>query len=113
VPEVKKPRARRKKADVVDDAPAVVEAAEEAPKPKRARKAKVAVVEDAPAALVAEAPEPVVENTPKPKRARTKKAAAETAAAEPSVTTSAPAEEQAADGSPRRGWWQRTFGNEE
>jgi len=102
-------------------------------KPKRTRKKKVEAVE-AEAAPVVEAPveaapEPVAEEAPaKPKRTRKKKVEAVEAEA---VTEAAPAVEAApvaadaapaeaadgeegegenADGSPRRGWWQRTFG---
>ncbi|WHU01915.1 Rne/Rng family ribonuclease [Sphingomonas sp. NIBR02145] len=108
--------------------------AEEAPaKPKRTRKKKVEAVE-AEAAPVVEAPaevvaEPVAEEAPaKPKRTRKKKV--ETVEAEPAPAVEAtPVAEQAApaesvaeadaeaegegegeDGTPRRGWWQRTFG---
>ncbi|WP_374412920.1 ribonuclease E/G [Novosphingobium colocasiae] len=130
---VKPKRTRRKKADepaaevVAAEAEAEVEAvAEEAPaKPKRARRKKAdepaaeAIVADAPAAdgEAAEAPA-------KAKRPRRKKADA----AEPAIASAAPAEpvataeaapEPVSDGdgagedgdSPRRGWWQRTFGN--
>jgi ribonuclease E len=107
--------------------------AEEAPaKPKRTRKKKVEAVE-AEAAPAVEAPvevvaEPVAEEAPaKPKRTRKKKvdasvaeAAAEPAPAveaapEPVAEEAAPAEpaaegEEGEDGTPRRGWWQRTFG---
>lgn len=133
-------RTRRKKADVAaEEAPAaeaVTEApaepaaevaAEEAPaKPKRTRRKKADVAaEEAPAA---EAPaEPVVEvaaeEAPaKPKRTRKKKVEAEAAPAEaePAVETApaadvaaeAAAEAEAGEGgeTPRRGWWQRTFG---
>lgn len=110
-------RARRKKADA-DEAPAAEApaaevapepAAEEAPaKPKRARKAKVAaepVVE-----AVEPEPEVAAEPAAKPKRSR-KKVVAEEAA--PAATTSAEpvAAEADGDGTPRRGWWQRTFGD--
>ncbi|NKI99189.1 ribonuclease E/G [Novosphingobium sp. SG707] len=129
-------RVRRKKADaapveaVVEAAPAEAApaepAAEEAPaKPKRVRRKKAdaapveAVVEAAPA-------EPAAEEAPaKPKRVRRKKADAapveapvEAAPAEVAVeaapvetpTEAAPAAEDDASASPRRGWWQRTFG---
>ncbi|WP_342251277.1 Rne/Rng family ribonuclease [Sphingomonas sp. OTU376] len=108
--------------------------AEEAPaKPKRTRKKKVEAVETE-AAPAVEAPvevvaEPVAEEAPaKPKRTRKKKV--ETVEAEPAPAVEAtPVAEQAApaesvaeadaeaegegegeDGTPRRGWWQRTFG---
>ncbi|EJL35341.1 ribonuclease E/G [Novosphingobium sp. AP12] len=120
---------RRKKADAAEAAEVAVEApveaaiepvAEEAPaKAKRAPRRKKAEAE-APVEVVAE------EAAAKPKRApRRKKAEASAApgeatvaAAEPEATSAeAPADEAApadaqseADGSPRRGWWQRTFG---
>jgi len=129
-------RVRRKKVDaapveaVVEAAPAEAApaepVAEEAPaKPKRVRRKKAdaapveAVVEVAPA-------EPVAEEAPaKPKRVRRKKADAapveapvEAAPAEVAVeaapvetpTEATPAAEDDASASPRRGWWQRTFG---
>ncbi|AMK24940.1 MULTISPECIES: Rne/Rng family ribonuclease [unclassified Sphingobium] len=106
--------------------------AEEAPaKPKRTRRKKVEpVAEEA----VAAEPAPVAEEAPaKPKRTRRKKAdpvVEETAAAEAApaiqapVEAASPAETAEAvtvngeagdegeneDGTPRRGWWQRTFG---
>jgi ribonuclease E len=114
----------------VEEAPTIAEAietvAEEpAPKPKARRPRKKA---DAPVAEAA--PEPVTEaapeEAPKPKARRSRKKAE--AAAEPAADEAAPApaEEQTAaepgtgetsedatseDGAtPRRGWWQRTFG---
>jgi ribonuclease E len=134
-----KRRSRRKKADdaepVAEEAPAAEEApvaaeapvAEEAPaKPKRAprrKKADAAVAEEA---APAEAPvtEAAADEAPaKPKRApRRKKVetadeaevaqeaapAAEVAAIGDPETASAAMEDQS--GEPRRGWWQRTFG---
>ena len=99
-------RGRRKKVDIAAEAEAaaaqaapVVDApaAEEAPaKPKRARRKKADTVTEAAAAPVVEAP--VVAE-----------AAPETGTAE---TISADGDEngQNEDGTPRRGWWQRTFG---
>ena len=116
-------------------APVSVESAEEAPvKPKRSRRKKAndaePVIEAAPAP-VADAAE-ATEAPPKTKRPRRKAAAAEapvttqattqatTPAAGPAVESAAEASaepgaqaasEPAADaGPPRRGWWQRTFG---
>ncbi|MDB5705903.1 MAG: ribonuclease, partial [Sphingomonas bacterium] len=122
---------------VVEAAPVVVEAeAEAAPaKPKRARRGKAAAPE-AEAVVAEPAPEPVViveapveEVAAKPKRARKPKAAALEAATADAVVSAiplgddadgaAPADEMAGGeidpdpgeaGSPRRGWWQRTFG---
>jgi ribonuclease E len=115
---------------------AVVEPVAEAPaaKPRRSRKKAVdATVEDSAAAPVeapaAVAPAPVGEEAPAPAPKRRSRAKAAPASAEP-VTVEAPADEPAAiaepatessdasetdatdgDGnSPRRGWWQRTFG---
>ena len=115
---------------VAADAPADTDA-EAAPKPKRSRRkkadveAEAAAVEPEVAADVAE--EPAAE---KPKRARRKKAdvAAEvvpvtattpdaTEASEPAASDGTETPEQTAQdaeddaaGAPRRGWWQRTFG---
>ena len=121
-------------AEAVTEVAAPVEAApepvaEEAPaKPKRTRKKKVEAVE-AEAAPAVEAPvevvaEPVAEEAPvKPKRTRKKKV--ESVEAEPAPAEAAPvaqdteaaevdgeaeAEGENPDGTPRRGWWQRTFG---
>ena len=132
-------RSRRKKADaateaapvaepVVEEAPVVVaEPAEAEPeaakaKPKRAPRKKKADAE----AEAVPAPEPgaaaaavEAEAAPaKPKRAPRKKkadAVASDAAPAESVTAEAPVAEQPAEpevpaASPRRGWWQRTFG---
>ncbi len=129
--EVAKPkRSRRKKAEpvaeeaveaaatpVAEEPAAEVAPAEEAPaKPKRSRR-KAAVAEaPAEASVEAEAPaeaapepEAAAEAPAKPKRSRAKKAApveAETALAAPAPDEGEPAEA----GEPRRGWWQRTFG---
>lgn len=111
-----KPKRARKKAPAAETEP--VAAAEVAPtpdateaaadepaaKPKRTRKKKTdeAPVEaEAPAA-----PEVQADEAPaKPKRTRKKAVAAQ---AEPSATVQP---EEGEPGSPRRGWWQRTFGN--
>ena len=129
-------RTRRKKADVAAEAtPDAAPVAEEAPapapeaeaepvaeaapaKPKRAPRKKKAEAE-AEAAPVAEAVvEPAADEAPaKPKRAPRKKkveAVASDAAPAETVTAEAPvaevAEESAPAAAPRRGWWQRTFG---
>ena len=128
-PAPKKRASRRKK--VADEAPAetaeVAEVgAEEAPKPKRTRRKKAdaeVAVEEAPVAepakpkrtrKKAEKPADDVPAEPattveKPKRSRRKKAddapVATTAVEAPAAET--PASD---DGSPKRGWWQRTFG---
>ncbi len=123
-PAAEKPkRTRRKKAEPAEAAAEVV--AEEAPapaaeKPKRTRRKKAEPAEAAAEAVVEEAPAPVAE---KPKRTRRKKAepaeaaaevvaepAAEVVAEPAPAEAAAPAEEAAADATPRRGWWQRTFG---
>jgi len=110
---------------VAEEAPA----AEEKPKRKpRRTKAQIAA-EEAAAAAAAEAPveaEPVVEAEAEPakpapkKRAPRKTKAAAAAAAENAATASDVAEagetivaegEETPEGEPRRGWWQRTFGN--
>ena len=116
-------------APVAETAP--VEAVAEMPAPKRRRSRKSAadaVVEAAPEPV---APEPVAEladeaPAPKPRRSRKKaepaaEPVAETAAeaapepavqaaSEPAAADGGAGEEQAEDGTPRRGWWQRTFG---
>ena len=113
----------------VEAAPAVeAPAAEEAPaKPKRSRKkaapAETVVAESAPEPVADVVPEaPAEEAAPaKPKRTRKKPAAAAAAPEAPVVETAAP--ETAAPAAaepeapaepappPRKGWWQRTFGN--
>ncbi|MEW9856928.1 ribonuclease E/G [Novosphingobium sp. M1R2S20] len=132
-----KKRTRRKKPDAATseqtaDATAVGSDAEPAPKPKRVRRKKTDSASEAPA----EATESVANEEaapPKPKRTRRAKAAAPAAATSETVAStseqpaseSAPAPEPSAQpvaanedaaseqtsGKPRRGWWQRTFGN--
>ena len=123
----KKPRrrtSRAKAADVAEVVEAPVEVAAEeavAEKPKRTRKKKVdadgaeAAVEAAPApepAAPAAAEEAVAE---KPKRTRKKKvdaeAAPEAAAEAPASDDASASEAEGSTDSPRRGWWQRTFGD--
>ncbi|WP_374280453.1 ribonuclease E/G [Novosphingobium sp.] len=120
-------------AEAVVEAEAPAEAAaEEAPaKPKRTRKKKAEAESPAETAVEAEAPvEAAAEEAPaKPKRTRKKKVEAE-APAEVPAAEEAPAEAPAAaeaeapakaesaeapaaeeePAAPRRGWWQRTFG---
>ncbi|MBO9517342.1 MAG: ribonuclease E/G [Porphyrobacter sp.] len=130
-----KPRGRRRKAEPkVEEAETAAEApveaseeaaAEPAPKPKRTRRKKAdveaeAAAEAAPAEVVELAPEPAAEEAPKPKRTRRKKAEAPAEAeAAPEPTPAPDAANDAngeadateeATGTPRRGWWQRTFG---
>ncbi|KGB53199.1 RNAse E [Sphingopyxis sp. LC81] len=117
---------------VAEEAPV----AEEKPKRKRApRKTKAAAAAEAEAAEAAEAPvveAPAVEvpaaeapaeaeaepakPAPKKRASRAKKAVAAEAAAEPATAgevepVAADGEGEGPDGEPRRGWWQRTFGN--
>ncbi|MFC3174237.1 Rne/Rng family ribonuclease [Novosphingobium bradum] len=124
---VEAPAAEAPVAEAAVEAPAEA-AAEEAPaKPKRTRKKVTPAAEAAPAeALAPEAAvEAAAEEAPaKPKRTRKKAAAAAEAetpavsvaaapepASEPAADTAASAGADDADGaSPRRGWWQRTFG---
>ncbi|MBL9072030.1 MAG: ribonuclease E/G [Sphingopyxis sp.] len=111
---------------VAADAEAPV--AEEKPKRKRApRKPKAAVVTEtaeteaveAPVVEAAPAAEPeAAKPAPKKRASRAKKAAAVEAAPEAATTSdretvAADGEEsgEGPDGEPRRGWWQRTFGN--
>ncbi|BBB14302.1 Rne/Rng family ribonuclease [Sphingopyxis sp. FD7] len=113
---------------VAEEAPP---AAGEKPKRKRApRKSKAAVEAAEAGAVVAEAaPEsaeavaaaPAAEPTkpaPKKRASRAKKAVAAEASSEPAtaseaepVAADAGEASETADGEPRRGWWQRTFGN--
>ena len=100
----KKPRRRSAKAKVEIEAPVetapIVEAELPVDKPKRSRKNVDTVAE------AAAAPATVVEaEAPKPKRARKAKAEAEPVAADADGGLED-------DGTPRRGWWQRTFGPE-
>jgi ribonuclease E len=116
-----KPRSRRRKADSAPAAeavsppePVVAEAAtpEAAAKPRRSRKPKAAepvselkALAEAPVEVPAEAQaEAPAEASPaKPSRARKPKAQAADAKAEETVSAEAAT-------SPRKGWWQRTFG---
>ncbi len=104
-------RARRKKADpdVVEAAPEPV--AVEAPpeKPKRGRKPKADMIVAAPEGPVTEAAVAEAAPAEKPKRSRAKKAEASEAPV-PAAAAAAVVEPTSEDGSPRRGWWQRTFG---
>ncbi|NBW74763.1 MAG: ribonuclease E/G [Sphingomonadaceae bacterium] len=112
-----KPKRTRKKAapiaveaEIVEAAPAEPEVAAEEPvaKPKRTRKKKA---DGAPIETEASVAEPVAEEVveeeapAKPKRSRKKAVAAD---AEPAATVQQDEDEA---GTPRRGWWQRTFGN--
>ena len=122
-------RSRRKKADdapvseevpeaVVEVAPAPV-AEEAATKPKRIRRKKDDAAPEsvaAPEPVVEPAPEPVAEEpTAKPKRSR-KKPAAEAVAEPVAAAAEEPVAEAAEPTAPaapaRKGWWQRTFGND-
>ena len=129
-PIAKPKRSRRKKADdapvseaapeaVVDVAPEPV-AEEPTAKPKRSRRKKD---DGAPESVAA--PEPVIEAVPEPvaeepaaKPKRSRKKPASEAVAEPVAAAAEPvaAEEPVAEAAepaapPRKGWWQRTFGN--
>ena len=131
----RRPRARKAKespeaevAEVAVETPAEAPADEAPAKPKRTRRKKADVEAEAatPAPVEAEAEAPA-----KPKRTRRKKADAEPATAGPavdvapttgkvSVSVAEPTVTESAEGddlqteddgsSPRRGWWQRTFG---
>ena len=127
----RRPRARAADAVETIAAPApepVADVIEAAPEPaaKTKRSRKKAVTEEAPAEVVVEAapvvPEPVAEEAaaekPKPKGRAPRRKAADVAAEEaPAIPLNAGdegPEDADADpgeaGSPRRGWWQRTFG---
>jgi len=128
----RRPRAR--KADAAAEAPAQPEFVGEAPapKPRRTRRKAVAEtgaaeVEGAEAGAVAAEPAAPAEEAPKPRRRpRARKAEADAAPApaaveaEPEAVAAEPeaqpeaetAEADTGDApAPRRGWWQRTFGN--
>jgi ribonuclease E len=119
---VAKAKARRRPRAAKADATETVEAVEasvvtengvEAPKPKATRRRKA----EAPAEVadVVEIAAPATEEAVKPKRPRARKAVAEANGTTASfVEAPAEAENQsepdAEPASPRRGWWQRTFG---
>ena len=121
-------RSRRKKADdapvseevpeaVVEVAPAPV-AEEAATKPKRIRRKRDDAAPESVAAsepVVEPAPEPVAEEpAAKPKRSRKKpaEAVAEPVAAAAEEPVAEAAEPTAPAAPARKGWWQRTFGND-
>lgn len=105
-------RVRRKKADDAVDAPTAPEAAapvtddqpEAKPKRTRAKKADAAPAE-AVSAAVEEAP---AKPAAKPRARKAKADAAPAASGGDADTASSDTD---ADGGPRRGWWQRTFGD--
>jgi len=126
----KKPRRRTSRAKAADVAEVVEAPVVEAPvdvvaeeavaeKPKRTRKKKVdaAVTEAAVEAAPEPAPAPAVAEpaAEKPKRTRKKKvdaeAAPEAAAEAPASDDASASEAEGSTDSPRRGWWQRTFGD--
>jgi ribonuclease E len=111
-PVEEKPKRRsRKKKDDEEVAPVadVVEApAEEAAPPKRSRRKKAEVTEAAEPQAV-EAETPVEAPAPKARKSRAKAAEAPVADNDANGAEGQP-DEPAADGTARRGWWQRTFG---
>jgi len=126
-PVAEKPKRRSRKkvteeivAEPVAEAAPAPQAEAEAPaKPKRSRKKAVEAAPDVPAAAEAPAAPAEPEAAPAPRRRRTTKVAAAVptlaaaeAAAEPVAAEGVEPEsgETNADGTPRRGWWQRTFG---
>jgi ribonuclease E len=122
-PVVEKPKRRSRKKvtedvvvePVVEAAPVPTPEAEAPAKPKRSRK-KAAEPAPAPEPVVAEVPAAApaeAEAAPAPRRRRSTKAAvaAETAPAPVAANGAEPEDaETEDDGTPRRGWWQRTFG---
>ncbi|HKR15915.1 ribonuclease E/G [Rhizorhapis sp.] len=110
-PVEEKPKRGRRKAAPKAVAPAETEAETVVEKPKRTRRKKVeaeaAEPETAAPAFAETAPEvaPVVEPA-----AATEEAAPATAEPAPANDANGQAAEEE-DGTPRRGWWQRTFGN--
>jgi len=126
-PVAEKPKRRSRKkvteeivAEPVAEAAPAPQAEAEAPaKPKRSRKKAVEAAPDVPTAAEAPAAPAEPEAAPAPRRRRTTKVAAAVptlaaaeAAAEPVAAEGVEPEsgETNADGTPRRGWWQRTFG---
>jgi ribonuclease E len=116
----KTPRRRAPKKGAEDAVVEAEPAETAAEKPKRVRKAKAAVADDAAPAADAPAADEVAP-AEKPKRGRKKvEAVAASAAADPVVVSKPKAAKpakavssetaEAPDESPRRGWWQRTFG---
>jgi ribonuclease E len=129
----RRPRARKRDEGETVEAPAEAEAAPEpapvaeaeAPKPKRGRRKKaepeaalpVEAFVETPVAEEAPVPEAANDAAP-PKRRRTKKAVAAETGAEADAAAGGPAApagdageaDEDDDGTPRRGWWQRTFG---
>ncbi|MFK4004257.1 Rne/Rng family ribonuclease [Qipengyuania sp. NPDC077563] len=120
-------RTRRKKADT--ETTEATSEGDEAPKPKRTRRKK-ADANTAPSDEAASGETQAEASAEKPKRTRRKKAApevaeqvkedmavvagpeqtAQTAEAENDKSEAAEAEKPKADAKPKRGWWQRTFG---
>ena len=98
----RRPRARKAEEPV---APALMDAAE-APKPKAPRRKKAAEPAEAEPEADGDAEAPA-----KPKRTRARKAPATPVESVPEpVNDAAPEAEPEEVGAPRRGWWQRTFG---
>jgi ribonuclease E len=133
----RRPRVRKEAVAVsevaVEGTPAEVPVAEvpvveEAPKPRRGGRRKMSEeaaspIEAATEAPVTEAAAPTetvapADETPKPRRSRTRKAAAAAEAptvegpvsSDETITEAANDGETSDGGPPRRGWWQRTFG---
>jgi ribonuclease E len=98
-----------------EPAPARPEPAEESKPKKRVRK-KAAIVDEAPAKVDAVEPEQVEPEAKKPARKRRGKAVVEAPEAQPEATpvpvpaANNDAAEPEETGEPRRGWWQKTFG---
>ncbi|NCA01101.1 MAG: ribonuclease E/G [Sphingomonadaceae bacterium] len=132
-PKTRRRPARAKAAEAVVAEPAAVDEAPAAEKPKRTRRKKADGADDVAAPVapsVADAPASA-DVAEKPKRSRAKKPAAAAEkpakaakpvkatkaakAAKPDVAEAAPVAEAVAEpatsGEPRRGWWQRTFGD--
>jgi ribonuclease E len=98
-----------------EPAPARPEPAEESKPKKRVRK-KAAIIDEAPAKVDAVEPEQVEPEAKKPARKRRGKAVVEAPEAQPEATpvpvpaANNDAAEPEETGEPRRGWWQKTFG---
>jgi ribonuclease E len=109
---------KRKRAPRKTKAAAAAEAADAAEAPTVEAPAVEAPAAEAPVEAEAEAEAEPAKPAPKKRASRAKKAVAAEAAAQPAtageaepVAADADGEGEGPDGEPRRGWWQRTFGN--
>ncbi|MGQ2933841.1 MAG: Rne/Rng family ribonuclease [Sphingopyxis sp.] len=113
-----KPKRKRAPRKTKAAAAAEAEAADAAEAPTVEAPAVEAPAAEAPVEAEAEAEAEPAKPAPKKRASRAKKAVAAEAAAQPAtageaepVAADADGEGEGPDGEPRRGWWQRTFGN--